>query len=103
MVYADLTRVAQIIGNLLNNAAKYTKDGGAIRLDVQAEELMVLISVTDNGLGIREDMLPRVFDLFTQVDSNLERAQGGLGIGLALVRELVQMHGGSIFAQQSRA
>lgn len=96
--YADLTRVAQIIGNLLNNSAKYTKEGGAIRLDVQVEGSMALISVTDNGLGIREDMLPRVFDLFTQVDNNLERAQGGLGIGLALVRELVQMHGGSIFA-----
>ncbi len=77
--YADLTRIAQIIGNLLNNAAKYTKDGGAIKLEVRADKAQAIISVTDNGLGIREDMLPRVFDLFTQVDSNLERAQGGAG------------------------
>jgi signal transduction histidine kinase len=96
--YADLTRAAQIIGNLLNNAAKYTNEGGDIRLEVKADEAQAYISVTDNGLGLRADMLPRVFDLFTQVDNNLVRSQGGLGIGLALVRELIQMHGGSISA-----
>ena len=97
--YADLTRMAQIVSNLLNNAAKYTKEGGEIRLEVRLDGAQATISVADNGSGIREDLLPSVFDLFTQIDYNLDRAQGGLGIGLALVKQLVQMHGGSITAQ----
>lgn len=96
---ADITRIAQIISNLLNNAAKYTPPKGEIKLHVHKDGDEVVISVTDNGLGIPKDMLPKVFDLFTQVDQNLERSQGGLGIGLALVKQLVAMHGGSIKAE----
>jgi signal transduction histidine kinase len=96
---ADLTRLAQVVSNLLNNAAKYTPEGGRITLSVTADDHNVRITVRDNGLGIPADMLPKVFELFTQVDRNLERSQGGLGIGLALVRQLVDMHGGHIRAE----
>lgn len=96
---ADLTRVAQIIGNLLNNAAKYTPQSGRISLTVQAEDGTAVIIVSDNGIGIPTGMLSKIFELFAQVDSHLERAQGGLGIGLALVRQLVAMHGGTIEAK----
>ena len=81
----DLTRLAQIISNLLNNAAKYTQEGGHIVLSIARHGQEVDIAITDNGLGLPEDMLQKVFELFTQVDRNLERSQGGLGIGLALV------------------
>ncbi len=104
IVDGDLTRLSQIVGNLLNNAAKYTPDGGQISLRIETasrgggspEELM--IRVKDNGTGIPPHMLPEVFDLFTQVDQGLDRSHGGLGIGLALVRKLVEMHGGSVDA-----
>src|SRR5690606_24294614 len=96
---ADLTRIAQVLGNLLNNAAKYTPEGGLITVSARSEGNEAVLSVSDNGVGIPGDMLPKVFDLFTQVDRNLERSQGGLGIGLALVRQLVAMHGGTIEAQ----
>ncbi len=95
-VDADLTRLAQIISNLLNNAAKYTQSGGNIILSAKLENNNAVVSVTDNGMGIPPEMLPKVFDLFTQVDRTLERSQGGLGIGLALVKRLVHMHGGQI-------
>ncbi|MDY6984284.1 MAG: ATP-binding protein, partial [Pseudomonadota bacterium] len=95
---ADLTRIAQVLGNLLNNAAKYTPEGGLITVSARSEGSDAVMSVSDNGVGIPDDMLPKVFDLFTQVDRNLERSQGGLGIGLALVRQLVAMHGGTIEA-----
>lgn len=98
-VSADLTRVAQIIGNILNNAAKYTNQGGNIILKAWQDGSDAVISVTDNGLGIPADMLPKVFELFTQVDQNLDRSQGGLGIGLALVKRLVEMHQGHIFVE----
>ena len=97
-VEGDSTRLAQIIGNLLNNAAKYTPEGGNIDLSATVEGGNVLISVTDNGLGISADMLQKVFEMFTQVDNDLSRAQGGLGIGLALVKRLVEMHHGKISA-----
>ncbi len=93
---ADHTRLAQVIGNLLNNAAKYTPQNGQINLSAYRSNDDVVIEVKDNGLGIPENMLPSVFDLFTQIDRNLERSQGGLGIGLALVKKLVAMHNGSI-------
>lgn len=96
---ADLTRLSQIISNLLNNAAKYTPEGGKIHLSVSEENNDVCVSVSDNGLGIPHDMLPKVFELFTQVGRSLERSQGGLGIGLALVKRLVEMHGGAIVAE----
>lgn len=98
-VEGDLVRLAQVFANLLNNAAKYTMPGGQIRLEVTREEDHVVVSVRDSGAGIPAEMLPRVFDLFTQVDSHSRSAQGGLGIGLALVKNLVEMHGGEVVGQ----
>ena len=95
---ADPVRLAQVFTNLLNNAAKYTEPGGTISLTAERREKEVVISVCDTGLGIPAEMLPRIFDLFTQVDHTLRRAQGGLGIGLAIVRSLLLLHGGSIEA-----
>jgi signal transduction histidine kinase len=97
-VDGDLTRLAQVVSNLLNNAAKYTAEGGRIVLSVARRGHAADITVSDNGLGIDAAMLPRVFELFAQSDEHLERAQGGLGIGLALVSKLVEMHGGSVRA-----
>lgn len=98
-LYADLTRISQIVGNLLNNAAKYTPQGGHITLKAGIENGRALLSVSDNGVGIPTEMLANVFDLFTQVGRNLDRAQGGLGIGLALVKQLLEMHDGHIEAK----
>jgi signal transduction histidine kinase/ActR/RegA family two-component response regulator len=95
---ADAPRLAQVLANLLNNAAKYTEEGGRIWLTVETDENNVLLKVRDNGIGIPPDYLPRVFDLFSQEDSSFGRTQGGLGIGLTLVRSLVRMHGGAIEA-----
>jgi signal transduction histidine kinase len=95
-VDADVTRLSQVVANLLNNAAKYTHPGGDIRLAVSAGESDVAISVRDNGVGIPAPMLPQVFEMFIQVDRSLERSQGGLGIGLTLVKRLVEMHGGTV-------
>lgn len=97
-VRGDLTRLAQVLSNLLNNAAKYTPDGGWIRLSVAREQEHVVIRVQDGGVGIPADMLKKVFDLFTQVGRSIDRAQGGLGIGLSLAKRLVDMHGGSLTA-----
>jgi signal transduction histidine kinase len=97
-VEGDLTRLTQVLGNLLNNAAKYTDPGGSIAVTAQRTGTDVEIRVRDNGIGIPPELLPRLFQLFTQVDGAAHRAQGGLGIGLALVRQLVQMHGGSVTA-----
>ena len=93
-VEADPVRLEQIISNLLNNAAKYTDPGGRIWLSAQCESENVAISVRDSGVGILPDMLPRVFEMFTQLEHSASRTQGGLGIGLTLVRSLVEMHGG---------
>lgn len=101
LVSADPTRLAQVFSNLLNNSAKYSPDGGRIQLSVERAEGEVMISVRDHGVGIPEDMLPRVFDLFTQVGRTLDRAQGGLGIGLSLVKRLVELHEGRIQASSS--
>jgi len=94
----DLTRLSEALANLLNNAAKYSNDGGTVTLRVEkhAATQEVLFRIQDNGVGIPPAMLPKVFELFTQVDQTLHRAQGGLGIGLALVKNLVEMHGGRI-------
>jgi signal transduction histidine kinase len=102
-VEGDLTRLAQIVANLLNNAAKYTPDGGRIRLAVRGTRDTATISVSDNGIGIGADMQPKVFQLFTQVDNRLDRARGGLGIGLALVKQLVEMHRGQITLESGGA
>ncbi|WP_227496723.1 hybrid sensor histidine kinase/response regulator [Massilia litorea] len=95
-VNADATRIVQVIGNLLTNAAKYTPQGGTIRLSVEREGGEALISVVDNGIGIPPESLGSVFDMFSQVGQNMAHSQGGLGIGLSLVRQLVTMHGGSV-------
>ena len=109
---ADPTRLDQVLLNLLNNAAKYTPQGGHIWLSAQIEgegkgegegEGEVVIRVRDTGIGIRADMLPRIFEMFTQVDRSLGRSQEGLGIGLALVQRLVALHGGTIKAQSPGA
>ena len=98
-VDADPGRLEQIVVNLLNNAAKYTDVRGLIRMSVQQEGPEAVIRVRDNGVGIAPAMLPKVFDLFTQVDGSLSRSYGGLGIGLALVRTLVEMQDGRVQAQ----
>ena len=97
---ADPTRLAQVFLNLLNNAAKYTDRGGRIALLAERDNGWVTVRVRDSGLGIPADMIKKVFDMFTQVDHSLERGQGGLGIGLTLVKRLVEMHGGSVAASQ---
>lgn len=97
-VEADPVRLAQIIENLLSNACKYTDKGGRIEVSVCRGAEDVAVTVKDNGIGIDRDLLPRVFDLFTQSSRTLDRSQGGLGIGLTLVRTLVEMHGGSVSA-----
>ncbi|HEX5472796.1 MAG TPA: PAS domain S-box protein, partial [Lacipirellulaceae bacterium] len=99
VIDADPTRLAQVISNLLNNAAKYMSRGGQIDLVVEREESAVAISIKDNGIGIPREMIDRIFDMFIQVDASLERAHGGLGIGLTLVKRLVEMHGGSVEAR----
>jgi len=96
---ADAVRLTQVFMNLLNNAAKYTKSGGHIWLNAVKEGSDAVISVRDNGIGIPCEMLPRIFEMFTQVDRSLERSQGGLGIGLTLVRRLVDLHDGTIEAR----
>lgn len=93
---ADPVRLAQVFANLLNNAVKYTPYGGRIQLTARQADGEVVVSVRDTGIGIPPSMLPHVFDLFTQVDRSLDRSQGGLGIGLALVRRLVELHGGRV-------
>jgi PAS domain S-box-containing protein len=98
-VAGDLTRLVQVIANLLNNAAKYTEEGGRIDLQVRNEDGSAAISVRDNGIGLSAELLPHVFDLFTQASRSLDRSQGGLGIGLTLVRRLVELHGGTVDAR----
>jgi two-component system, sensor histidine kinase len=95
---ADSVRLAQVFANLLNNAAKYTDPGGSITIKAWTEPGNAVVEVSDTGIGISRSALPRVFDMFSQGDSRHQRAQGGLGIGLTLVRTLVEMHGGTVRA-----
>ena len=95
-VEADLSRLVQIVANLLNNASKYTQPGGRISVAVQREDGHAAIRVRDNGIGIPKEMLTRVFDLFTQVEGSQQYASGGMGIGLTLVQRLVEQHGGIV-------
>jgi len=97
-VQGDLTRLAEAMSNLLNNAAKYTPSGGHIELVARQEKDVAVVQVRDNGCGIPQDQLSAVFEMFTQVNRKIDRAQGGLGIGLALVRKLMEMHGGTVEA-----
>jgi signal transduction histidine kinase len=94
-VTADLTRMTQVVGNLLNNAAKYSEDGGLIELILEENGAEATICIRDTGVGIPAEMLPRIFDLFMQVGRTLDRSDGGLGIGLTLVRSLVEMQSGN--------
>jgi PAS domain S-box-containing protein len=98
LVPGDRKRLVQVLANLLNNAAKYTPEGGRITLNAQTTDHDVTLSVTDNGIGIEPRMLPHVFDLFTQAERSSDRSQGGLGLGLALVKTLVELHGGRVTA-----
>ena len=97
-IEADPTRLEQILSNLLTNAARYTDPGGHIRLDARREGDEVVFRVGDTGIGIAPEMLPKVFDMFVQIERRLDRSKGGLGIGLSLTKNLVQMHGGTIEA-----
>jgi len=95
---ADVTRMVQVLANLINNAAKYTPHGGTITLSARREDGQAVVEVSDSGIGIAPDAIGAVFEMFTQVRGSLDRAQGGLGIGLSLVRRLVELHGGRVGA-----
>ena len=97
----DLARLVQVLDNLLGNAAKYTPEGGHIWLDAEHERGQLVLRVRDSGIGITADLLPHVFDLFTQGERTLDRSQGGLGIGLTMVKRIVEMHGGSVDAMSA--
>jgi len=96
LVCGDKKRLVQVLANILNNAAKYTQEGGELQLDMQADEREIRIAVTDNGIGIAPEVVGRVFDLFAQAERSVDRASGGLGLGLALVKNLVELHGGTV-------
>ncbi|KQV37827.1 ATP-binding protein [Massilia sp. Root335] len=97
----DATRLAQILSNLLNNAAKYTNRGGRVGLSASVDDRTLTVTVSDTGIGIAPDMLDSVFEMFVQVDSTLERSNAGLGVGLSLARKLVELHGGTIEARSA--
>jgi signal transduction histidine kinase len=98
---ADHTRLSQVVANLLNNAAKYTPPGGSISLSARTSGERAVIRVTDTGVGISAEMQPRIFEIFAQVEDHLAKAQGGLGIGLALVKQLVALHDGEITVESA--
>ena len=95
-LHADAARLEQVVVNLLTNAAKYTEEGGHIWLSVQQEDDLMILRVRDTGIGIASELLPHVFDLFTQAERSLDRSEGGLGIGLCLVKRLVELHKGTV-------
>ena len=97
-VNGDMTRLVQSVVNILTNAAKYTDPGGKIKLQTRAEGSYALVEISDNGAGISPELLPRVFDLFVQGDRTLDRSLGGLGIGLSVAKQLIEMHGGKVAA-----
>jgi PAS domain S-box-containing protein len=101
MVHGDETRLIQVFGNLLNNAAKYTKRGGHIFVLVRQFKKEIIVEVRDDGVGIDAALLPKIFDLFVQGAQHLDRAQGGLGLGLTLVKQIVHLHGGDVEARSS--
>ena len=101
ILYADDVRLSQILSNLLTNAAKYTDAGGHIRVRATCESGRLIVSVRDDGIGISAEMLPKIFEMFSQAHAALTRAEGGLGIGLSLVRGLVELHGGTVEARSA--
>ncbi|HMK88246.1 MAG TPA: ATP-binding protein, partial [Methylocystis sp.] len=102
-IEADAVRLTQVFSNLLNNAAKFTNSGGRIEIAAERAGGQAVVSVADTGVGIAKDMLPRVFDLFAQASNGRDRSSGGLGIGLSLVRSLVELHGGAVEAHSEGA
>ena len=92
----DPVRLAQVLGNLLSNAGKFTDHGGHIELSTTAENTLAVIHVKDNGIGIAAENMSRIFDMFMQIDGSLERPTSGLGLGLTLVKNLVELHGGTV-------
>src|SRR5262249_5034202 len=98
VVEADVVRLAQVVSNLLDNAAKYTPRGGTVRLTLSAEEEHAVFRVRDDGVGISQEWLSKIFEPFMQINTSIDRATGGLGIGLALVKSLVDLHGGVVEA-----
>jgi signal transduction histidine kinase len=100
-LHADATRLEQAVGNLVRNAAKYTEPGGHIEVEAWQQDGQALVRVRDDGIGIPAELLPRIFDLFIQGEQSLDRSGGGLGIGLTLVRRLVEMHGGRVEAHSA--
>jgi CheY-like chemotaxis protein len=100
-IHGDLVRLSQVFCNLLNNAARYTPHGGCIEVAATLKAAGVVVAVRDNGIGIPREMLPKVFEMFTQVDRSLERSRGGLGIGLTLVKQLIELHGGRVEARSA--
>jgi signal transduction histidine kinase len=101
-VEADPARLVQVLANLLDNAAKYTETGGRLSLTAERGDHEIVVSVRDTGIGIAAEHLPRIFDMFSQVTPALERCQGGLGIGLSLVKGLIELHGGTVEAHSPR-
>jgi signal transduction histidine kinase len=100
-VDGDPARLVQCVGNVLTNAAKYTDIGGEIRIESRAEQGEAVLSITDNGVGIAPELLPHLFELFVQSARTLDRSQGGLGIGLSVVKRLIEMHGGDVTASSA--
>src|SRR5262249_45904344 len=98
LVRGDSVRLTQVITNLLINAAKYTPDGGRITVTLTTTDELAMLSIQDTGIGIQPDLLPRIFDIFTQGDHGLERKSGGLGLGLSISQRLATMHGGTLTA-----
>jgi signal transduction histidine kinase len=96
---ADAARVEQVLVNLLTNAAKHTDEGGQIGLTAEQEGDAVVLRVRDTGAGIAPELLPHIFEMFAQAERSLDRSQGGMGIGLCLVQQLVQLHGGTVEVQ----
>jgi signal transduction histidine kinase len=97
-VSADVTRMTQVLGNLIHNSARYTDAGGQIELRVRRDESFAVVDVSDNGIGITAEALPGIFGLFVQGDSAAQDQKGGLGVGLTLVKRLVEAHGGTVSA-----
>jgi CheY-like chemotaxis protein/anti-sigma regulatory factor (Ser/Thr protein kinase) len=98
-VEADATRLAQVLSNILTNAARYTPPGGHIAIDARNRSGRIVVTITDDGIGIEPEVLPRIFDLFVQGERKLDRSEGGLGLGLSIARSLTALHGGSLTAR----